>query len=145
MSNRPITTTEAAELSRSIEQACRTRDPSVLIRLMTKDTVWRDNDAVHVGRDEIWTALGEKWVHALHCSLRQDVESRDLQCILIRFESEWQHSIRGRWYRTSGTTRLSLDDEGRIKTVETRHTDTPISVSTRRLTISTAATTKPAN
>lgn len=134
---RPVDAAIAADLSRSLERACRTRDPSELIRWVTKDAVWRDNDAVHVGRDEIWSALSHRWANSLHCSLRQDVESRDGQCVVIRFESEWQHSIRGRWYRTSGEARVSFDEQRRITTVESRDADTPISVSQRRLPIAT--------
>ncbi|MDJ0751793.1 MAG: DUF1348 family protein [Woeseiaceae bacterium] len=139
MKNRSSNAAPAPDLIRIIERACVERDPSVLIRHMTADTVWRDNDAVFVGRDEIWIALTEKWARALHCALQQDVESIDERAICIRFESEWQHAVHGRWYRTNGQFRISLDDEQRITTVETRHTDMPISVSSRRQRISMPA------
>ena len=145
MSHNPISLTSATELSSAIERACRRRDPSEVIRLMTKDAVWRDNDDVHVGRDEIWNALSEAWVHALHCATRQEIESCDSRGLVIRHESEWQHAIRGRWYRSSGEMRLSLDDHGRITTVESRRAHVPISVSERRLPISTVASAESVN
>ena len=144
MSQRTAIATVATDLARSIEKGCQTRNPSALIRLMTRDAVWRDNDAVHVGRNEIWSALNDKWENALHCTLQQAIESGDAQGAVIRFEAEWQHSQTGRWYRTSGTIRLSLDDQRRIATVESRRTHVPISVSRRRLTIPVAATTESA-
>ena len=134
----------ANELSQAIEQACRTRDPSALMRLMTRDAVWRDNDNVHVGRDEIWTALSDKWTNALHCTLQQDIVSSDETFIAMRFESEWQHSSHGRWYRTTGQTQITLDDQKLIATIESRHADTPISVNERHLTIPMTTTTNSA-
>ncbi len=142
MSHQPDTSTVATDLSRAIEQACQTRDPSALIRLMASDAVWRNNDAVHVGREEIWSALSANWANTLHYTLQQDIESCDARYVLIRFESEWQHSIRGGWYRTSGELRLSLDGRSRISTIESRHTSAPISVSSRRMTIATTVTSE---
>ena len=140
MAHRPDTSRLADDLSRAIEQACQTRDPSALIRLTTSDAVWRDNDAVHVGREEIWSALTANWGNSLHCALKQDVDSCDARNVVIRFQSEWQHSIRGGWYCTSGELRLSLDDRSHISTIESRHSTSPISASGRRMAIATAAT-----
>ncbi|MDJ0655720.1 MAG: DUF1348 family protein [Xanthomonadales bacterium] len=145
MSNRSISAAKAAEIGRSIEQALSSHSPSQAIRLVTKEAVWRDKDAVHVGRDEIWSALTQKWSNSLHCTLRQEIESFDARRIVIQFESEWQHSICGRWYRSSGEMRVSVDDHWSLSTIESRQTDTPISASERRLAISMAATSDSAS
>ena len=140
MSVQPINATEIARLSRSFVLACKTRNPSKLIRLMSKDAVWRDNDAVHVGRDEIWGALNDKWASSLHCTLQQSIESIDTETVVIQFESEWQHSVCGRWFRTTGRIRASVGVHGAITTIESRITDTPISVGDRRLSIAMRTT-----
>lgn len=132
--------TSAASFERHLQQACQLRDPSALIRLMIKDAVWRDNDAVHVGREEIWSALSNKWASALHCTLNREVVSCDEMSVVIRFDSEWQHSVRGRWYRTSGRVRASFNDHGHVTKVESQLTVKPISVSDRRLAIPVGAT-----
>ena len=143
MNHRSINSTAAATLSRSFERACKTREPSELIRLLSKDAVWRDNDVVHVGRDEIWSALGNRWANTLHCTLQPNTEFCDAHNMVIRFESEWQNSVCGRWYRTSGKIRAWLDDNGYITKVESQLADIPISVADRRLLIAVAPTAEP--
>ncbi|MDJ0748197.1 MAG: DUF1348 family protein [Woeseiaceae bacterium] len=135
MHEAPENSTIAIDFARSIEKACISRNPSEIVRHLARQAVWRDDDTVYVGRDEIWKALNAKWALSLLCTTAHRIELSDSENIKLVLDAEWQHSRSGRWYCTRAVVQVTLDDQSHVATVESRNTIAPISASERRLTI----------
>ena len=127
--------TIAAELALSIKRACTTKNPTELVRHLAKQAVWRDDSNVHVGRDEIWRALNEKWAHSLICTTDLRIEERDSHLVRLKLNSEWQYAKCGRWFRTESDVRVTLDEQSHVSAVESTSDTKKISAADRELAI----------
>ncbi len=130
---------EAGLLNSKISTAWTSKDPSNVIRIIDPNAVWRDNDSVFLGRSEIWAALRAQWEHTLHFQTKQELASYESHRIAARFQSEWQDSQHGQWYRRSGYAEFTFDDERLITTIESRTEKRRITAEERRLKLDTAA------
>jgi len=139
MSATTLSETEAIRLNQVITNAWSSKDPSNVIRIIEPNAVWRENDNVFLGRNEIWAALRLRWEHTLHFQMRQDLTSYNDHCIAVRFESEWQDSLRGQWYRESGRVEFTFDTDQLITKIESRIEEHRITVEARRLRLDTTA------
>ena len=139
MSSTTLGEAEANRLNEAINIAWNSRDPSNVIRLIEPNAVWRDNDSVFLGRSEIWAALRSRWDHTLHFQLRQHLTSYEGNGIAVRFESEWQDSLHGQWYRTSGGAEFTFGADRLITKIESRTEQQPITAEERQLRLDTAA------
>lgn len=128
--------TVASELALSIRRASTTKDPTELVRHLAKQVVWRDDSKVHVGRDEIWGALNEKWANSPICLTDLQIEACNPQLILLKLNSEWQHARCGRWFRTQIDMRITLDEQSLVSAVESTSDTEEISAADRELAIS---------
>ena len=130
---------EASRLNQAISTAWNSKDPSNVIRIIEANAVWRDNDSVFLGRSEIWAALRSRWEHTLHFQMKQQLESYESNRIRARFESEWQNSLHGQWYRRKGHAEYTFDAGGLITKIESRTERQPITAEERRLRLDTTA------
>lgn len=135
--------TIANELALSIKQAITTKTPTALVRHLAKQAVWRDDNNVYVGRDEIWSALNNSWANSLICTTDLQVGACDAQLVHLKLNSEWQHAKCGRWFRTEIDVRITLDEHSLISAVESTGNTEKISAADRQLAISLATHSRP--
>ena len=135
--------TTANELAYSIKQASTTKNPTDLVRHLAKQAVWRDNNNVYVGRDEIWSALSHSWASSLICTTDSQIEADESQFIHLTLNSEWQHAKCGRWFRTEFDVRITLDAQSVVSAIESTSTTQKISAADRQLAIPSAAHSEP--
>jgi len=128
---------EANLLNEAIRMAWNSKDPSNVIRLIEANAVWRNNDSVFLGRSEIWQALRSQWQHTLHFQTKQELTSYAGNRITSHFESEWQDSLHGQWYRRSGYAEFTFDDDRLITTIESQTEQQRITAERRRLRLGT--------
>lgn len=131
----PLDRDSAQEAARLTMDAWTARDPEEFVKLLSNKPIWKDSDQVHVGRHEIWNSLQRKWSRTLHLRVCHTLQAHETNAITIAFETEWQDSIRGQWYRTTGKSRLRFDSKGLISSMDTEGDDEPISAAHRRLTV----------
>jgi len=124
---------EASLLNEAISTAWNSRDPSNVIRIIEPNAVWRDNNHIFLGRNEIWSALRAQWEHTLHFQAKQELTSHEHNRITARFESEWQNSLHGQWYRRSGYIEFAFDDSRLITKIESQTNQQPITADERCL------------
>ncbi len=127
--------TIANELAHSIKQAGTTKNPTDLVRHLAKQAVWRDDDHVYVGRDEIWSALNCSWAKSLICTTDSLVVACESQFVRLKLNSEWQHAKCGRWFRTEFDVRITLDEQSAVCAIESSSTTKNISAAERQLAI----------
>ena len=131
--------TEADCLNQAISAAWNSKDSSAVLPLLSPNAEWIDNETHHRGRSEIWAALQSQWVHTLHFQVQQHLTSVDGHRITTRYESEWQDSLHGQWYRRSGQAAFLFDADRRITKIESHLEQEPISADARRLRLGVTA------
>lgn len=125
----------ADPLSEAIAIAWNSSKPADMVRLMSREAVWRQGQNVHVGRHEIWTAFEAFWQYRLHYAFTQWVHSVENNIIGVKLLSEWQHSIHGSWFRASGEGSYVIDAGGQVSAMDTQQHEAPISIAERYLSI----------
>lgn len=97
------------------EDAWNSGNPEQVARLFSVNSEWWNRDQFLAGHENIQAYLQEKSTFGLHYRTRVNLWSHSFSRLSLRFESEWQCSDKGRWYRTRGTALVQLDNKGFIQ------------------------------
>lgn len=127
----PFDLATATQKVQAAEDAWNTRDPRLVSRAYTTDSVWRNRDQFLTGRDEIVEFLSAKWSRELDYVLRKSLWGFRLNRIAVRFQYEW-HTSGGQWYRSYGNELWEFDDNGLMSRREASINDVEIAVADRR-------------
>lgn len=127
----PFTATTAAQKVRAAEDAWNGRDPSVVARAYSPDSVWRNRDEFFEGREAIEAFLRRKWSRELDYRLVKELWAFRSNRIAVRFAYEW-HDDGGQWYRSYGNENWEFDEDGLMRRRIASINDLPIAADDRK-------------
>ncbi|CAN5712189.1 DUF1348 family protein [soil metagenome] len=111
----PFTAESARQKVRLAEDAWNTRDPSVVVRVYTEDTRWRNRAEFPVGHEQVRAFLERKWQKELDYRLIKELwaigGSEYPGRIGVRFAYEW-HDASGAWFRSYGNENWEFNAQG---------------------------------
>ncbi|MHB1627862.1 MAG: nuclear transport factor 2 family protein [Bacilli bacterium] len=128
----PFTHETALAKVKAAEEAWNTRDPEVVARSYTIDSLWRNRTEFFAGREAIKEFLGRKWAKELDYRLMKELWCYTDDRISVRFEYEWRDADTGQWMRTHGNEHWEFDDEGLMRRRDMSANDIAIDESERR-------------
>lgn len=129
----PFTEETARAKVKAAENAWNTRDPEIVAKAYTEDSIWRNRTEFFTGREAIKEFLRRKWEKELHYSLIKELWCYQGNRISVRFEYEWQDAVTGQWMRTHGNEHWEFDDEGLMRRRDMSANDYPIDEADRRI------------
>lgn len=129
----PFTAASAKAAVQVAEDSWNARDADIIPGQYTADTEWRYRDQFLTGRDAILPFLERAWPKQRHYKLKKNLWSFTGNRISVRFESEWQHSETGQWYRTHGNEHWEFDADGLVHILDLSANDVAITEAERRL------------
>ena len=134
----PFTEETARAKVKAAENAWNSRNPAVVAKAYTEDSVWRNRDEFFSGWEAIVEFLRRKWAKELDYRLMKELWAYTGNRISVRFEYEW-HDASGQWYRTHGNEHWEFDDNGLMRRRDMSANDIPINESERRLSLKESA------
>ncbi|WP_017592964.1 nuclear transport factor 2 family protein [Nocardiopsis potens] len=114
------------------EDAWNTRDPALVARAYTPDSLWRNRDLFLRGRAEIEAFLTAKWERELDYALRKELWSFGEDRIAVRFQYECRDAA-GQWWRSYGNELWEFAPDGLMRRREASIDDLRISSGDRRI------------
>lgn len=127
----PFTIETARDKARMAEDAWNTRNPDVVVKAYTLDTLWRNRAEFLQGRDAIHAFLVRKWQRELDYRLIKEVWGCRENRIAVRFAYEW-HDDSGHWYRNYGNENWEFDESGLMRVRHASINDSPIDSGDRK-------------
>ncbi|KAK9238902.1 hypothetical protein V1525DRAFT_399826 [Lipomyces kononenkoae] len=116
MSLTPPFTRETAEKKVKFAQDLwNTRDPAVVIKAYTEDSIWRNRTTFLNGHAEIEQFLTEKWGKESEYRLRKELFAFTDNKIAVQFWYEWYDVKEKSWYRTYGLEDWTFAADGRMQ------------------------------
>ena len=97
------------------------KDPMLMSKTHSVDSVWRFNNEMLTGRGAIIEFLSKYWDKKLDFQMVKELWNYNGYRISGWIEYEWRDTETGHWHRTHGIEYLEYDTTGLIKT---RHTST---------------------
>ena len=73
-----------------------------IAELFCENCQWRDNERHLHGKEQIMNYLKSKITEQLHNKVTTELWNHSFNQLVVSFQSEWQDSKNGQWYRTSG-------------------------------------------
>ena len=128
----PFTEESARAKVRAAQDAWNTRDPEIVARAYTPDSVWRNRTEFFSGREAIKEFLRRKWARELDYRLMKELWCHAGNRISVRFEYEWRDAETGQWMRTHGNEHWEFADDGLMRRRDMSANDYPIQESERR-------------
>jgi uncharacterized protein len=107
----PFDPETAALKVRLAEDAWNTRDPELVSRAYTVDSVWRNRHEFLTGREAIVPFLQRKWAKELDYRLVKELWGFRGPRIAVRFAYEW-HDQDNNWFRSYGNENWEFDEHG---------------------------------
>ncbi|MFW5418502.1 nuclear transport factor 2 family protein [Nocardiopsis sp. CNT-189] len=114
------------------EDAWNTRDPALVARAYTPDSLWRNRDVFLSGRAEIEAFLTAKWERELDYALRKELWSFGEDRIAVRFQYECRDAA-GQCWRSYGNELWEFASDGLMRRREASINDLRISAGERRI------------
>lgn len=75
---------------------------------------WRDNERHLHGKEQIMSFLKSKTTEQLHNKLTTELWNYSFYQLVVSFQSEWQNSKNGQWYRIRGHGFIDFGQAGLI-------------------------------
>lgn len=107
----PFTLKTAIEKVRKAEDAWNSRNPELVSKVYTPDSVWRNRSEFFTGREEIVRFLTRKWSRELEYRLIKELFAFREDHIAVRFAYEF-HDESGQWHRAYGNENWVFNSEG---------------------------------
>lgn len=126
----PFTPESARTKVRLAEDAWNTRDPEVVVRVYTEDTLWRNRAEFPAGQAQVREFLQRKWARELDYRLIKELWACDGARLAVRFAYEW-HDDAGQWYRSYGNENWQFTEQGLMRQRHASINDLPIRASAR--------------
>lgn len=121
----PFTEESAVLKVRMAEDLWNTRDPDLVVKAYTSDTVWRNRTEFPAGREAIRSFLVRKWAKELDYRLIKELWGFRNHRMAVRFAYEW-HDDSGHWYRSYGNELWEFDSQGLMQRRFASINDLPI-------------------
>jgi Uncharacterized protein conserved in bacteria len=121
----PFTEQSAVLKVRMAEDPWNTRDPDLVVKAYTSDTVWRNRTEFPAGREAIRSFLVRKWAKELDYRLIKELWGFRNHRMAVRFAYEW-HDDSGHWYRSYGNELWEFDSQGLMQRRVASINDLPI-------------------
>ncbi|MCL6285475.1 nuclear transport factor 2 family protein [Ruegeria sp. 2012CJ41-6] len=109
----PFTSETAAQKVRMAENAWNSRDPDIVTKAYTDDSLWRNRSEFLQGHDQIHAFLTRKWQREQGYRLIKEVWTCAGDRIAVRFAYEWSDEA-GLWYRSYGNENWEFAADGRM-------------------------------
>ncbi len=129
----PFTLETAKAKVQAAEDAWNSRNPDIVSKAYSLDTVWRNRDTFLEGRDQVREFLQGKWKRELDYRLKKTLWAHTDNHIAVKFIYEW-HDASGQWFRSYGNELWEFADNGLMRVREASINDVKISESERTLT-----------
>jgi nuclear transport factor 2 (NTF2) superfamily protein len=126
----PFTDVTAAAKVRAGEDFWNTRNPELVARAYTSDSLWRNRSTFLAGREQIVEFLTAKWIKEQDYRLIKELWAYSADRIAVRFAYEY-HDSTGRWFRAYGNENWEFAADGLMKTRHASINDLNISASER--------------
>lgn len=110
----PFNEASADKKVRAAEDAWNSRDPALVARAYTTDSVWRNRAEFLRGRDEIRAFLTRKWDLEREYRLAKELWTFGENRIAVRFAYEWRDA-NDHWFRSYGNENWEFDDDGLMR------------------------------
>jgi len=107
------------------EDLWNTRDPDLVVKAYTPDTVWRNRTEFPAGREAIRSFLVRKWAKELDYRLIKELWGFRNHRMAVRFAYEW-HDDSGHWYRSYGNELWEFNSQGLMQRRFASINDLPI-------------------
>lgn len=127
----PFTHETAVAKVRAAEDAWNSRDPHVVARAYTADSLWRNRVEFPVGREAIEALLRRKWARELDYRLVKELWGFAGSRIAVRFAYEWRDDS-GHWFRSYGNENWEFAADGLMARRFASINDAPISTADRK-------------
>lgn len=127
----PFTHETAVAKVRAAEDAWNSRDPHVVARAYTADSLWRNRVEFPVGREAIEALLRRKWARELDYRLVKELWTFAGSRIAVRFAYEWRDDS-GHWFRSYGNENWEFAADGLMARRFASINDAPISSAERK-------------
>ena len=121
----PFTEESAVLKVRMAEDLWNTRDPDLVVKAYTPDTVWRNRTELPAGREAIRSFLLRKWAKELDYRLIKELWGFRNHRMAVRFAYEW-HDDSGHWYRSYGNELWEFNSQGLMQRRFASINDLPI-------------------
>ncbi|MGE4531644.1 MAG: DUF1348 family protein [Acidithiobacillus sp.] len=121
----PFTEESAVLKVRMAEDLWNTRDPDLVVKAYTPDTVWRNRTEFPAGREAIRSFLVRKWAKELDYRLIKELWGFRNHRMAVRFAYEW-HDDSGHWYRSYGNELWEFNSQGLMQRRFASINDLPI-------------------
>jgi nuclear transport factor 2 (NTF2) superfamily protein len=121
----PFTEQSAVLKVRMAEDLWNTRDPDLVVKAYTPDTVWRNRTEFPAGREAIRSFLLRKWAKELDYRLIKELWGFRNHRMAVRFAYEW-HDDSGHWYRSYGNELWEFNSQGLMQRRVASINDLPI-------------------
>jgi nuclear transport factor 2 (NTF2) superfamily protein len=121
----PFTEESAVLKVRMAEDLWNTRDPDLVVKAYTPDTVWRNRTEFPAGREAIRSFLLRKWAKELDYRLIKELWGFRNHRMAVRFAYEW-HDDSGHWYRSYGNELWEFNSQGLMQRRFASINDLPI-------------------
>ena len=115
---------------RKAEDAWNTKNPEMVSKAYTIDSIWRNRSEFLKGRDEIVAFLVRKWEKEQDYRLAKEIWAFTDDRIAVRFAYEY-HDFGGNWFRAYGNENWHFDEQGLMKQRIASINDLPIAESER--------------
>jgi len=110
----PFTRETAYQKMKMAQDAWNTRDPQVVKKVYTQDTIWRNRDVFLRGHVVIVGFLTEKWAKEHGYRLRKELFAFTDNKIAVQFWYEF-HDEAGQWWRCYGLEDWTFEHNGLMR------------------------------
>lgn len=110
----PFEQSSAIEAIKHVEQLWSDGKLEEIGELFSENCQWRDNERHLHGKEQIMSFLKSKIAEQLHNKVTTELWNHSFYQLVVSFQSEWQDSKNGQWYRTSGHGFIRFGQENLI-------------------------------
>lgn len=110
----PWTADTAYKKVKFIQNMCNMKDPNVVQKGCTEDSIWRIRDVVLKGHDEINNFARKKWENQYENIVKKEVFAFTDDKIAVQFWYEY-HDKNNQWWRCYGLEYLKFEKNGMVK------------------------------
>jgi nuclear transport factor 2 (NTF2) superfamily protein len=110
----PLNLDQSVEGVRKAQEIWNSDNINQFTSLLSENCEWRDSHQHLKGRAEIAEYMSKKRQLVRNYSVKAELWSYSTFRLAVSFYSEWQHSKKDVWFRSSGHIQVNLDQHGLI-------------------------------
>lgn len=129
----PFTLETARAKVQRAEDLWNGKNPAVIAKAYTEDSVWRNRSEFVQGRAAIEQLLTRKWQREHNYKLKKELFTFAGNRIAVQFEYEYRDDS-GQWFRAFGNEHWDFDDQGLMQARDASINEAAIDASDRKFT-----------